>query len=62
MKPFWSVSYGPDKSHLWEAKICDRLADANGFIGELEKPWRLYRHTRVSGYSLNGTDTLIAES
>ena len=34
-KMLWFVKYGPDASHMWEAKAFDRLKDAREFANNL---------------------------
>ena len=35
MKVLWFVQYGPDASHMWEAKPFSRLKDAKKFARNL---------------------------
>ena len=34
-KILWFVKYGPDSSHMWEAKSFDKLKDAREFANNL---------------------------
>ena len=34
-KILWFVTYGPDSSHMWEAKPFDKLKDAREFANNL---------------------------
>ena len=34
-KILWFVKYGPDSSHMWEAKLFDNLKDAREFANNL---------------------------
>ena len=37
-KILWFVKYGPDSSHMWEAKSFDKLKDASAlFAGKLSR-------------------------
>lgn len=35
MRVLWFVKYGPDASHMWEAKSFERLKDARTFAATL---------------------------
>ena len=63
MEKFWTVSTGPNTSHLWDVSVHNRLKDAKEFVASLEKrrPYNIYRHTRKNGLSNEGTDTVIEE-
>jgi len=58
MEVFWSVSFGVNKTHLWEAKIFNRLKDAKSFASTLQF-YKIYRHTSEHPFSTKGTDKLI---
>lgn len=51
MHVLWFVMYGPDASHMWEAKPFDRLKDAKKFAKNLpltptggERPFKIERY------------------
>lgn len=54
MKKLWFVKYGPDASHMWEAKPFDKLKDAREFAKNLpltpagfERPFMIERYEYI---------------
>ena len=54
MRIIWFVKYGPDASHMWEAKPFDRLRDARSFSNTLpptptgeKRPFKIERFEYV---------------
>ena len=50
-KKLWFVNYGPNRSHLWDAKCFDKLRDAKAFAESLpntpmgdKAPYKIMRH------------------
>ena len=62
MKPLWTVCYGPDISHMWEAQVFSLLKDARQFVVDLNKPYRIYKHTWTHKFSPDGARVLIEEN
>lgn len=53
-KILWFVKYGPDSSHMWEAKPFDKLKDAIEFVNNLPlspaggvRPTMIERHEYI---------------
>jgi hypothetical protein len=50
-KILWFVKYGPDSSHMWEAKSFDKLKDAREFANNLPlSPTGGVRPTMIERY------------
>ena len=59
LKVLWFVKYGPDASHMWEAKHFERLKDARVFAAKLPltptggtRPYMIekYEYTKCNVY------------
>lgn len=46
-RPYYIVSYGPNEHHMIDAKVFDKLTDANAFVKSIpvQKSYKLERHT-----------------
>lgn len=66
MRPFsvgWIVTSGPDRSHLIDAQVFDRLRDARTEFDALApKPRQLWRHTWEHPYTTAGERRLVMEA
>ena len=49
-KILWFVTYGPDSSHMWEAKPFDKLKDAREFANNLPLSPGGVRPTTIERY------------
>lgn len=59
----WTVVTGPDRSHLIDVRVFDRLRDARREFDRLApKPRKLWRHTWEHPYTTAGERRLVMEA
>ena len=57
----WTVCTGPDRSHLTDVRIFDRLHDARVAYEDARLPRQLWRHTWLHPYGTGGDKRLLRE-
>ena len=58
----WTVVSGPDRSHLIDVQVFERLRDARAEFDMLApKPRQIWRHTWAHPFSTNGTRRLVLD-
>lgn len=59
----WTVASGPDRSHLTDVQVFNRLRDAAAAFDAMpSKPRQLWRHTWRHPYNTDGDKRLIREA
>ena len=59
----WTVASGPDRSHMIDVRVFDRLRSATAAFDSMpDRPRQLWRHTWLHPYSTDGDKRLVREA
>lgn len=58
----WTVCSGPDRSHLFDVRVFDRMREARAALDEIAPaPRQLWRHAWAHPYSTAGERRLVCD-